>query len=70
MNHVEEKTKQSAMTQTRTDRSVYLHASRSLSILTVPGRLKREQRTGLPQLSPLLCLAWENAEAVKRETGG
>lgn len=69
MNRADEKTKQSIITPTRTDRSVYLHASRSISILTVSGRLKREQRTGLPQLSPPLYLAWENAEAIKRVTG-
>lgn len=69
MNHADEKTKQSTMPPTRTDRSVYLHRSRSISLFTVLGRLEREQRTGLGQLSPLLCLAWENAEAIKRVTG-
>lgn len=53
--------------QGQTEVSVSIWAD--LSILTVSGRLKGEQWTGLPQLSPLLCLAWENAEAIKRVAG-
>lgn len=69
MNHADEKTKQSTIPPTRTDRSVYLHRSRSIVSSQCQGGLKENKGLDSRQLSPLLCLAWENAEAIKRVTG-